>query len=105
LLSRGASDDLFYLAAVEVEFACYGSLAGARMVPSPYCLLQRWRFGWYVLLFRWFSVAIIRVCCLFHGCPMRGSDECHQELLLCGCKADKLVTLCVSPGQLLVGSC
>jgi hypothetical protein len=52
----GVFDDLFHLAAVDAEFSGYGSLAGARIVPSPDRILQRWHFGrhkWYILLREW----------------------------------------------------
>jgi hypothetical protein len=40
---RGSFGNLFHLAAVDVEFTGYGSLAVSSIVPCSYCLLQRER--------------------------------------------------------------
>jgi hypothetical protein len=44
--SGGVVNDALDFAAVDAEFAGYGALAAASMVPGPYRLLHRWRASW-----------------------------------------------------------
>ena len=78
----GLLDDLLDLAAVDVEFSGYGSLAAARVVPCPYCLLHRWclyQDRWCIVLRNWRSVARGRVRGLRLAGVMLCPDECHEE--------------------------
>jgi hypothetical protein len=76
-------DDALDFAAVDAEFAGYGALAMACIVPGPDCLLHRWRASWH----KWWCIVLHRGCDLAlviprKGCPWGvwlGSDEGHEQ--------------------------
>jgi hypothetical protein len=80
--SGGVVDDALDFAAVDAEFAGYGALAAACMVPGPYRLFHRWCISW----IEWCAVLHIRCRLALMACQggclcgvWSGSDEGHEE--------------------------